>query len=99
MPRAILASGSERHREFGWAGACGLAIRAEWFGPVMSKTMQVLVQSLFASVASLLVTTLASTVQAKVHTETVSYKDGTTTLEGYLAYDDAGNAKKPGILV
>lgn len=37
--------------------------------------------------------------QAKLRTETVQYKDGDTALEGYLAYDDAGPAKKPGILV
>lgn len=65
----------------------------------MSKTIRLLVHSLFASVALLLVATPATTAQAKLHTETVSYKDGTTTLEGYLAYDDAGSAKKPGILV
>jgi dienelactone hydrolase len=38
-------------------------------------------------------------VQAKLHTETVAYKDGDVALEGYLAYDDAGPAKRPGILV
>ncbi|MEO6951404.1 MAG: dienelactone hydrolase family protein [Polyangia bacterium] len=36
---------------------------------------------------------------AKLHTETVDYKDGDATLEGYLAYDDAGPAKKPGVVV
>ena len=36
---------------------------------------------------------------AKLHTETVEYKDGDATLEGYLAYDDAGPAKRPGIVV
>jgi dienelactone hydrolase len=36
---------------------------------------------------------------AKLHTETVAYKDGDTPLEGYLAYDEGGPAKKPGILV
>jgi dienelactone hydrolase len=38
--------------------------------------------------------------QAKVKTEVVEYKDGDTTLEGYLAYDDAKTfAKKPGVVI
>ncbi len=37
--------------------------------------------------------------QAAIHTETVEYKDGTAVLEGYLAYDDALQGKRPGILV
>jgi dienelactone hydrolase len=36
---------------------------------------------------------------AKVKTEVVEYKDGGTTLEGYLAYDDSVQDKRPGILV
>jgi dienelactone hydrolase len=36
---------------------------------------------------------------AKLHTETVEYKDGDAVLEGYLAYDDGGTARKPGIVV
>jgi dienelactone hydrolase len=42
---------------------------------------------------------LAGRAHAKLHTETVEYKDGDAVLEGYLAYDDAGAAKKPGIVV
>ena len=37
--------------------------------------------------------------QAAVHTETVEYQDGDTVLEGYLAYDDSSQAKRPGVLV
>ena len=37
--------------------------------------------------------------QAAVHTETVEYQDGDTILEGYLAYDDSSQAKRPGVLV
>jgi hypothetical protein len=29
--------------------------------------------------------------QATIHTETVEYKQGNTTLEGYLAYDDVSS--------
>jgi len=34
-----------------------------------------------------------------VRTETVEYKQGDVTLEGYLAYDDAVTGKRPGVLV
>ena len=33
--------------------------------------------------------------QAEVRTETIEYKQGDTTLEGYLAYDDAFRANVP----
>jgi dienelactone hydrolase len=41
----------------------------------------------------------AVTVQAKIVTQTIEYKQGDTTLEGYLAYDDAIAGKRPGVLV
>ncbi len=37
--------------------------------------------------------------QAALHKEIMEYKDGDAVLEGYLAYDDASNEKKPGVLV
>lgn len=37
--------------------------------------------------------------QGAIHTETVDYKDGDTTLEGYLAYDDSISGKRPGVLI
>lgn len=40
-----------------------------------------------------------SAAQAKIVTQTVDYKDGDTVLEGYLAYDDSIQGKRPGILV
>ncbi len=40
-----------------------------------------------------------SPIAAKVVTQTVEYKDADTTLEGYLAYDDSVQGKRPGILV
>ena len=36
---------------------------------------------------------------AAVKTETVTYKQGTTVLKGYLAYDDASHAKRPGVII
>ena len=36
---------------------------------------------------------------AKIHTETVEYKHGDAVLEGYLAYDDASTAVRPGVLI
>ena len=40
-----------------------------------------------------------SVVEAAVQTKVIEYHDGDTVLEGYLAYDDAGQSKRPGILV
>ena len=36
---------------------------------------------------------------AKIVTRTVEYQQGDTTLEGYLAYDDATAGQRPGVLV
>ena len=43
--------------------------------------------------------TTVLTSRAAIHTETIEYKQGDTTLEGYLAYDDAISGKRPGVLV
>src|ERR1700733_11624212 len=37
--------------------------------------------------------------QGAIQTETVEYKQGDTTLEGFLAYDDSISGKRPGVLV
>ena len=39
------------------------------------------------------------TIRAAIHTETVEYKQGDATLEGFVAYDDAIQGKHPGVLV
>lgn len=39
------------------------------------------------------------TTRAAIHTETVECKQGDTTLEGFLAYDDAIAGRRPGVLV
>ena len=36
---------------------------------------------------------------AAVQTKTVEYRDGDTVLKGYLAWDDASTAKRPGVVV
>src|ERR1041385_1913716 len=36
---------------------------------------------------------------AQIHTQTVVYKQGDTTLEGFLAYDTAIKGKRPGVLI
>ena len=36
---------------------------------------------------------------AALHTENIEYKQGDTTLEGYLAYDGAVKGPRPGVLV
>lgn len=37
--------------------------------------------------------------RAEIKTQTIEYKQGDAVLEGYLAYDDALQGKRPGILV
>ena len=37
--------------------------------------------------------------QAAVKVDTVDYKQGDTTLEGWLAYDDAKKGKRPGVII
>ena len=41
----------------------------------------------------------SATAQAAVRTETFEYHDGETVLEGHLAYDDASQIQRPGVLV
>jgi dienelactone hydrolase len=41
----------------------------------------------------------AISAKAEIHTETIEYKHGNATLEGYLAYDTAITGKRPGVLV
>ncbi|MCC6962773.1 MAG: dienelactone hydrolase family protein [candidate division Zixibacteria bacterium] len=46
-----------------------------------------------------LVLALAAGAAAAVKTEVVEYKLGDTTLEGYLAYDDAKTGARPGVMI
>src|ERR1700685_3029942 len=43
--------------------------------------------------------TTVLTSRAAIHTETIDYKQGDTTLEGVLVYDDSISGKRPGVLV
>ena len=47
----------------------------------------------------LLVMAGVTSAEAKLVTKTIEYHQGDTTLEGYLAYDDAFGGKRPGVLV
>ena len=40
-----------------------------------------------------------STAQAVIQEEAVTYKDGDTVMKGFIVYDDATKAKRPGIVV
>lgn len=42
---------------------------------------------------------LTSAAQAAVKEEAVTYKDGDTTMKGFLVYDDAAKGKRPGIVL
>lgn len=46
-----------------------------------------------------MITILAASVHATIQTKTVEYKQGDTTLEGFVAYDDAIKGARPGVLV
>jgi dienelactone hydrolase len=51
------------------------------------------------ALAFLVTSALAPAAHAKVKTEIVIYTEGTTTLEGVLAYDDAVKDKRPGVVI
>jgi dienelactone hydrolase len=50
-------------------------------------------------ICTILVLAVFAPVQAAVRTQTVEYRQDSTVLEGYLAYDDALTGKRPGVLV
>ena len=50
-------------------------------------------------ISTLAIFCCALVARAELRTETVEYKQGDTTLEGYLAYDTSFTGKRPGILV
>ena len=52
---------------------------------------------LIAGAASALL--LATPAQAAVKEEPVTYKDGATTMKGFVVYDDAKKGKRPGVIV
>lgn len=52
-----------------------------------------------AAVAAVWAAIWAGGALGEVRTERIEYKDGPTTLVGYLSYDDATEGKRPGVLV
>jgi len=56
-------------------------------------------RSITIIISCVLAVSLGGRADAKLHTETVEYKDGDAVLEGYVAWDDANAAKKPGVVV
>ena len=48
---------------------------------------------------SILVLLCAVKLQGAIQTQTVEYKQGDATLEGYLAWDDSVSGKRPGVLI
>jgi dienelactone hydrolase len=52
-------------------------------------------RTIFAAIIFL----LGASAMGAIKTETIEYKQGDTTLKGYLAYDDSGPAQRPGVLV
>ena len=48
---------------------------------------------------SLILIGLTSNVQAKIMTKTISYQHDGVNLEGFLAYDDSLEGKRPAVLV
>ena len=50
-------------------------------------------------ILTILALACAGTVRAGIHTQIVEYKQGDTTLEGFVAYDDATQGKRPGVLI
>jgi dienelactone hydrolase len=57
------------------------------------------VLTVVAILTALTLPALARRATAEIHMEAVEYKDGDTVLEGYLAYDDAVEGKRPGVLI
>ena len=50
-------------------------------------------------IPTILLMTTVLTSRAAIHTETVEYKQGDTTLAGFLVYDDSVKGARPGVLV
>ena len=51
------------------------------------------------SIVAAVVLCLTTFARAEIKMQTVEYKDGDATLKGFLAYDEAAQGKRPGVLV
>lgn len=56
-------------------------------------------KAIVLSFLAALLCSLSGVAVSAVKGEEVTYSDGTTTLKGYLAFDEASTAKRPGVLV
>jgi dienelactone hydrolase len=56
-------------------------------------------KSIALGIATAAVLSLATPAQAKPRADAVNWKDGATELSGFLVWDDAGTAKRPGLLM
>lgn len=54
---------------------------------------------LLIPIALLITLAVSFPARAAIHTEAIAYQQGETVLEGYLAYDEANNKPRPGVLV
>ena len=61
-----------------------------------TASLNALVSGIAAIAAALLI---VSSADAAPRADAVNWKDGTTTLSGYLVWDDASKAKRPGLLM
>jgi dienelactone hydrolase len=50
-------------------------------------------------IAALLALSIASPALAAIKEESVTYKDGETTMKGFIVYDDASQGKRPGVII
>src|ERR1700691_3992734 len=67
-----------------------------WHFPQISFINESVMKNLLSLIPVLLLTLK---VQGAIHTETVDYQQGGTTLQGFLAYDDSFSGKRPGVLI
>jgi len=51
------------------------------------------------TIGAVIVLSLGGAAYAAVHEEAVTYKDGDTVMKGFIVYDDAIKAKRPGVIV
>ena len=61
--------------------------------------IRIVSQHMKTAILTMMVLAGALTARAQLHTESIEYKHGETTLEGWLAYDASIKGKRPGVLI
>lgn len=76
-----------------------LVDRGLYYEPIAD--LQILTMKILSTIflAPVMLLGLATSAEAALRTQTVEYKHGNVVLEGYLAYDDAVQGKRPGVMV